>query len=97
MPNECYNCRCTQLELLEFWPEDEDRPVFACDDCAAEQRRIEKLADELAAMPSCEEREAIFNLMGLTVQRLVHLLQIHDLKCDCTKMPQQTFQFRRAA
>jgi hypothetical protein len=58
-----------------------------CEDCAEEVRRLEKLADELTAMPGCEERQAIV-ARAETTAGLVNRLRAHDRSpcSDCAAL-----------
>jgi hypothetical protein len=49
----------------EIWTDDGGKPPL-CEDCAGEVRRLEKLADELAAAPSCQERQQILDTVETT-------------------------------
>jgi len=76
----CINCGATRAsgaDLSEFWPDDQPKPIVLCDDCAAEVRRIERYADELAKLPSCDVRAKIID-DATTTRGLVHALTAHD-------------------
>lgn len=72
----CGNCGETGF-LVEIWTDD-GRRLLLCDDCAAEERRVETLADQLAAMPSCETRRQLIEDANTTAG-LVNALRAHDL------------------
>jgi alpha-D-ribose 1-methylphosphonate 5-phosphate C-P lyase len=52
----CHHCGTTCGYIEEIWTDDGGKPLL-CEDCAGEVRRLEKLADELAAAPSCPQRQ----------------------------------------
>lgn len=80
----CANCGQTG-DFSEVWTDD-GRRLELCDDCAAEERRMERLADQLAALPSCETRQRIIE-SAATTAGLVNALRAHDLarcaSCCC--------------
>ena len=87
--NSCINCETT-TNLNDYWPDDRDRSVLMCDDCMEEQRRVERLANEMAALPSCDYRAMIID-RAETVQQLVNQLRSHDQSCSCAaKRPVQS-------
>ena len=73
----CENCGTTEGAVEQIWTEDGRKPRL-CEDCAAEVRRLEKLADELAALPSCDVRQRIIDTAESTGE-LVNRLRGHDL------------------
>jgi hypothetical protein len=77
----CENCGTTRGFINEIWTDDGRMPLL-CEDCAAEVRRLEMLADELAARPGCEERAALVDSCEGTWQ-LVNALRAHDMT-PCT-------------
>lgn len=86
----CYNCGAKSSDgtwLSEFCTY-EGTEVLACDECIAEERRIEAEGDRLAALPSCEERQRIID-HSETVQVLVNALKAHDQTgcADCAAVP----------
>jgi hypothetical protein len=54
-----------------------------CDECMEERQRIERKADELAALPSCDYRAMIID-REQSAAVLVNALRAHDLSCSCT-------------
>ena len=81
----CENCGTTEGTIEQIWTDDGRKPLL-CDDCAGEVRRLEKLADELAALPSCDLRQQIIDTAESTGE-LVNRLRGHDLAqcaaCAC--------------
>ena len=73
----CENCGTTEGFIERIWTDDGTKP-WLCEDCAGEVRRLEKLADELAAAPSCQEREQILDTAETTAE-LVNRLRAHDM------------------
>lgn len=73
----CQNCGTTEGFIERIWTDDGTKP-WLCEDCAEEVRRLEKLADELAAAPSCQERERILDTAETTAE-LVNRLRAHDM------------------
>jgi hypothetical protein len=78
--NACQNCGVTHGYLAEVWTDDGTKPLL-CDDCAQEVRRLEKLADELAAASGCQDRQQILDTAETTAE-LVNRLRAHDM-ADC--------------
>lgn len=78
----CANCHGTPAEgySLSIVHTDDGERLLLCDDCAQENSRMEKLADSLAALPSCEYRQSIIDA-GLTVRQMVNALRAHDFLC----------------
>jgi hypothetical protein len=74
---ECENCQTTSGCIETVFTDDGRKPLL-CEDCADELRRVERLADELAAKPSCEFRQAIID-RAETTEGLVNALRAHDL------------------
>jgi hypothetical protein len=74
---KCENCRTTEGFIERIWTDDGTKP-WLCEDCAGEVRRLEKLADEWAAAPSCPERERILDTAE-TTSGLVKRLRAHDM------------------
>jgi protein-arginine kinase activator protein McsA len=72
---ECTNCKTTQ-GLIETHITNEGW-VYLCDDCAAEDQRMEVLAEQLAASPSCEARQRLMDTAETTGD-LVNRLRAHD-------------------
>jgi hypothetical protein len=72
----CHHCGTTCGYIEEIWTDDGGKPLL-CEDCAGEVGRLEKLADELAAAPSCPEREQILDTAETTTE-LVNRLRAHD-------------------
>jgi hypothetical protein len=75
--NACQNCGNTRGYIDEIWTDDGEKRRL-CEECAEEVRRQEKLADELASLPCCEERQKILDTSDTTAE-LVNRLQGHDL------------------
>lgn len=75
----CANCDRTDAILFDF-STDDGKQLRMCDDCCAEERGLELLADQLAAAPSCDRRAMIVDLAD-TTRGLVNQLQAHDLSC----------------
>jgi hypothetical protein len=75
-PAGCENCGTTRGFIDECWTDDGRKPML-CEDCTSEVRRMEVLADELAAKPSCEARQALIDKAQSTEQ-LVNVLRGHD-------------------
>jgi hypothetical protein len=73
----CQNCSATDGDITQIWTDDGTRP-WLCDDCAQEVRRLERAADELASVPSCELRQQILDTLETTAQ-LVNRLRAHDM------------------
>jgi len=73
----CPHCGTTGGYIEEIWTDDGGKPML-CEDCAGEVRRLEKLADELAAAPSCQQRQQILDTVETTTE-LVNRLRAHDL------------------
>jgi hypothetical protein len=73
----CQNCGTTGGYIEEIWTDDGGKPLL-CEDCAGEVRRLEKLADELAAAPSCPQRQQILDTVETTTE-LVNRLRAHDM------------------
>jgi putative hemolysin len=73
----CQNCGTTGGYIEEIWTDDGGKPLL-CEDCAGEVRRLEKLADELAAAPSCQQRQQILDTVETTTE-LVNRLRAHDM------------------
>jgi hypothetical protein len=76
-PNKCFNCETTE-NLNDYWPDDQPKAVLLCEDCMAEQQRIERLANDLAKLPSCDYRLMLMD-KAETVQQLVNVLRAHDM------------------
>jgi len=75
----CYNCNATAAHgtwLSEYMLPD-GTEVLACDDCIVERERMEREGNEMAAKPSCEERQRIIDRAQSTAQ-LVNALRAHD-------------------
>jgi hypothetical protein len=73
----CENCGVTGGYLDQIWTDDGTKPRL-CEDCAGEVRRLEKQADELALVPSCEQRQQILDTAE-TAAALVNRLRAHDM------------------
>ena len=73
----CRHCGTTCGYIEEIWTDDGGKPLL-CEDCAGEVRRLEKLADELAAAPSCPQRQQIQDTVETTTE-LVNRLRAHDM------------------
>jgi hypothetical protein len=73
----CENCGTTEGFIERIWTDDGTKP-WLCEDCAGEVRRLEKLADEWATLPSCQEREQILDAAETTAG-LVNRLRAHDM------------------
>ena len=73
----CHHCGTTGGYIEEIWTDDGGKPLL-CEDCAGEVRRLEKLADELAAAPSCQQRQQILDTVETTTE-LVNRLRAHDM------------------
>ena len=73
----CQNCGTIGGYIDEIWTDDGGKPLL-CEDCAGEVRRLEKLADELAAAPSCPQRQQIQDTVETTTE-LVNRLRAHDM------------------
>ena len=73
----CHHCGTTRGYIEEIWTDDGGKPLL-CEDCAGAVRRLEKLADDLAAAPSCPQREQILDTAETTAV-LVNQLRAHDL------------------
>ena len=73
----CENCGATEGFIERIWTDDGAKPLL-CEDCAEEVRRLEKLADEWAMLPSCQEREQILDTAETTAG-LVNRLRAHDM------------------
>lgn len=82
-PLGCINCGSTE-NLMDIWPDDSDKSVRACYDCCEEIRRVEAIADQLAALPSCDVRQAIIDNTD-TTRIMVNALTAHDQACGCAK------------
>ena len=82
----CENCGTTEGFIERIWTDDGTKP-WLCEDCGGEVRRLEKLADELAAAPSCQQRERILDTAEITAE-LVNRLRAHDMaQCaDCASV-----------
>jgi hypothetical protein len=79
----CQNCGTRHdWYLLHEYQTDDGRTLNLCHDCCTEFARIEKLAIELAEMPSCEARQSIID-RAETTEILVNGLSAHDLRCAC--------------
>lgn len=85
----CANCKATGI-LNEYWTED-DRHLLLCDDCAEEEARTEKLADQLAAaeLPSCGIRQQVIE-SAETTRGLVNAVRAHDQVCACCASTRKT-------
>jgi hypothetical protein len=73
----CENCGITEGFIERIWTDDGTKPLL-CEDCAEEVHRLEKLADEWATWPSCQEREQILDTAETTAG-LVNRLRAHDM------------------
>ena len=73
----CQNCGTTDGYLDRIWTDDGTKPLL-CEDCAEEVRRLEKLADELASAPCCEQRQQILDTAETTAE-LGNRLRGHDM------------------
>ena len=78
--NVCQNCGTGRGPIEQIWTDDGTKPLL-CEDCAAEVRRLEKRADELAAAPGCPHRQQIVDTAESTAE-LVNRLLAHDM-ADC--------------
>ena len=76
---ECENCGSTQVLPNRIWTDD-GRKLRLCEECAETERRMEALAHQLAAKPSCEERERILDDCQFTSE-VVNRLTAHDMAC----------------
>jgi hypothetical protein len=92
-PDGCASCDRTDAVLFDITTED-DQHLRMCGECCDEERRIERLADELAAMPSCDTRAMIIDL-GETTRALVNQLQAHDMSCAACASTRKTVQSDR--
>jgi hypothetical protein len=87
----CANCQTTNGPI-DSVPVD-GKWTLLCEACAEENARQEALADQLAAAPSCPERQRIID-SAETVGGLVNALRAHD-QADCTVCA--AVEIRRAA
>jgi DNA-directed RNA polymerase subunit M/transcription elongation factor TFIIS len=79
---QCSNCEANERDgfyITEAWGDD-GKNVLLCDDCREEQERVEKQADELVKLPSCEARQRIID-EATTTGGLVNALRAHDMHC----------------
>jgi hypothetical protein len=75
----CKNCgTCHDRYLLHEYLTVDGQTLTLCDECCAEERRIEALAVALAALPGCEDRQRIVDACH-TAPVLVNRLRGHDL------------------
>ncbi len=79
----CFNCGST-VNLTDIWPDDHDKAVVACHDCADEILRLEAEVRELCALPSCAVRDQIIDRVQTTAQ-LANALRAHDMACSCSR------------
>jgi hypothetical protein len=82
----CENCGTRQGCIETIWTDDGTKPSL-CEDCAEEVQRLEKLAHELAVLPSCPQRQQILDHTD-TTEVLVNRLRAHDMaQCaDCATL-----------
>jgi hypothetical protein len=73
----CQNCGTTCGYIERIWTDEGTKPLL-CEDCAEEVRRLERLADELASAPCCEQRQQILDTAETTAE-LVNRLRAHDM------------------
>jgi hypothetical protein len=85
--NRCENCGATEGIIEQIWTDDGTKPLL-CEDYAEEVRRLEKLADEWAMLPSCQEREQILDTAETTAG-LVNRLRAHDM-AECAACAKKT-------
>ena len=78
---ECVNCHSSSGLVEAYWSVDGTK-LPLCEACAEEERSIEERADELAKLPSCEERQGIID-SARSVRELAHRLKAHDQRCAC--------------
>jgi protein-arginine kinase activator protein McsA len=86
----CENCGATE-GFIDWIYTDDGRKPHLCEDCIEEQRRIERMADEMSSVPSaCQTRQQIID-ESETVQELVNRSRGHDLigcaECGATRKP----------
>ena len=72
----CQNCGVTGGYIERIWTDEGTK--LLCEDCAEEVRRLERLADELASAPCCEQRQQILDTAETTAE-LVNRLRGHDM------------------
>jgi hypothetical protein len=84
----CANCGASQTLLFDYWTDDGLQLVL-CEDCCEEERRIEKIADYLAGLPSCRVRQDIID-SAETTRSLVKALQAHDFGCEACGSTKKT-------
>lgn len=77
----CENCGTSGGHIVEIWTDDGTR-AWLCEDCAEEVRRLERVAEELAAMAGCEVRDGIVE-RAETTAGLVNCLRAHDM-AECS-------------
>jgi hypothetical protein len=79
--NVCEGCGTSSGNIEAIWTDDGNQPVL-CEDCGQAVRRLERLADELAAAPCCPDRQRIVDTAETTAD-LVSRFQAHDLsECE---------------
>src|SRR5689334_21643432 len=94
----CSNCQAASADgvySVQIWPDELDKPVSVCEDCAAEVKRVEGEAAALCLLPSCEERQRIMD-GTLTVAGMVNALRAHDMiQCAACLSDRKTVQSDR--
>ncbi len=84
----CDGCARRDAALFDF-STDDGHNLRMCNECCAEERRIELRADELAALPSCDRRAMLIDLAD-TTRGLVNTLQAHDVSCAACASTRKT-------
>jgi hypothetical protein len=82
--NCCANCNTHHdWYLLSEYQTPTGETLLLCDECREEEERIERLADQMAALPSCDYRAMIIDREQST-RVLVNALRAHDMSCSCS-------------
>jgi hypothetical protein len=82
----CQNCgRQEDWYRLVDYRTDYGEDLELCTDCAAEQRRIEALAVELADVDGCGDRDRLVHT-ARSAGQLVNRLQHHDTTCAACRV-----------
>ena len=79
----CVNCDTTNGPIETYMTYDgEQLPL--CPGCCEAEAYTERLADQLAALPSCDVRQGLIDAAE-TTRGMVNALTAHDQACGCAK------------
>lgn len=92
-PPKCFNCQAksTNGTWLSEYTTETGEEILLCDECREEEARVERKADELAKLPSCDYRAMIVD-QAHSSRELANLLEAHDLYCEACRSTRKTVQ-----